>query len=100
MTESKVSSPARARGRDGRFLPATQNRPSAAFPPADAGGTSRGSAQTAFGAAESSQPSGSLRPQGRGLVEDAKAIAGTEWAIVRTWPLESGLAWLAERMKG
>ena len=45
----------------------------------------------------------SLSPEGRELgavVAQAKALAGEEWGAIRTWPLESGLVFLAEKLKG
>ena len=45
----------------------------------------------------------SLPPGGRELgevVAQAKALAGEEWGTIRTWPLESGLVFLAEKLKG
>ena len=34
------------------------------------------------------------------VVAQAKEIAGDEWGTIRTWPLESGLAYLADKLKG
>jgi len=36
----------------------------------------------------------------KSVVEQAQALAGDRWGEVRTWPLESGLIWLAEKLKG
>jgi hypothetical protein len=39
-------------------------------------------------------------PKLRDVVEQAKALAGDEWLKIRTWPLESGLIYLADKLKG
>jgi len=34
------------------------------------------------------------------IVAQARTIAGDEWRTIRSWPLESGLVFLAEKLKG
>jgi hypothetical protein len=34
------------------------------------------------------------------VIAQAKELAGDEWGQARTWPLEAGLIWLAEKLKG
>jgi hypothetical protein len=40
------------------------------------------------------------KPDLAAIVAQAEQLAGDEWGFIRTWPLESGLAWLADRLKG
>jgi len=34
------------------------------------------------------------------VVAQARALAGDEWHTIRSWPLESGLVFLADKLKG
>jgi len=41
-----------------------------------------------------------LKPRLHDVVTEAKALAGDKWDEVKTWPLESGLVFLAGKLKG
>jgi hypothetical protein len=69
----------------------TANSPSTASQP------TRGSDGRFVRSAATHSPKGTELEE---VVAQAKALAGAEWGIVRTWPLESGLVFLAEKMKG
>lgn len=40
------------------------------------------------------------QPKLSDVVAQAKALAGDRWDEVKTWPLESGLVFLAGKLKG